>query len=88
MVKHFVGKTELYINNLNAATQLPELFKNAVYVDTKENQKSKNTGKEILGYHHFIAPIYMNGEEYRVRIVAREKEKSDTLYIVETEILP
>ena len=30
----------------------------------------------------------MNGEEYRVRIVAREKEKSDTLYIVETEILP
>lgn len=77
-----------YINNLNAATQLPELFKNAVYVDTKENQKSKNTGKEILGYHHFIAPIYMNGEEYRVRIVAREKEKSDTLYIVETEILP
>lgn len=63
-------------------------LKTAVYVDTKENQKSKNTGKEILGYHHFIAPIYMNGEEYRVRIVAREKEKSDTLYIVETEILP
>ena len=30
----------------------------------------------------------MNDREYRVRIVAREKENSDTLYIVETDILP
>ncbi len=77
-----------YINNLNAATKLPELFENAVYIETKNNEKAKNTNKQIKGFHHFIAPIYMNGESYRVRIVAREKVNSDTLYIVDTEILP
>lgn len=77
-----------YIDNLNAATQLPELFENAVYVDTKENQKSKKANQQIQGYHHFVAPIYMDGKEYRARIVAREKQNSDVLYIVETEIMP
>ncbi len=77
-----------YIDNLNAATQLPELFKNAVYIDTKGNQKAKKAKQQIQGYHHFVAPIYMDGKEYRVRIVAREKQNSDTLYIVETEIMP
>lgn len=76
-----------YINNLNAALSLPQLFENAVYLDTIENQKNKNVNKEIKGFHHFIAPLHMNGEDYRVRIVAREKENSDTLYIVETDIL-
>ena len=76
-----------YINNLNAALSLPQLFENAVYLDTIGNQKSKNANKEIKGFHHFIAPLHMNGEDYRVRIVAREKENSDTLYIVETDIL-
>ncbi|MBS6295908.1 MAG: peptidoglycan DD-metalloendopeptidase family protein [Dialister sp.] len=77
-----------YIENLNAAIYLPELFENAVYLDTKEPQKLKNEGKQIKGYHHFIAPIYMNGREYRVRIVAREKQNSDVLYIVDTELFP
>lgn len=77
-----------YIDNLNAATQLPELFENAVYIDTKGNQKAKKAKQQIQGYHHFVAPIYMDGKEYRVRIVAREKQNSDTLYIVETEIMP
>ena len=77
-----------YIDNLNAATQLPELFENAVYIDTKGNQKVKKAKQQIQGYHHFVAPIYMDGKEYRVRIVAREKQNSDTLYIVETEIMP
>ena len=76
-----------YIENLNAAAYLLELFENAVYVDTKENQKSKKANQQIQGYHHFVAPIYMDGKEYRVRIVAREKQNSDTLYIVETEIM-
>lgn len=76
-----------YIENLNAAAYLPELFENAVYVDTKENQKSKKANQQIQGYHHFVAPIYMDDKEYRVRIVAREKQNSDTLYIVETEIM-
>lgn len=76
-----------YIENLNAAAYLPELFENAVYVDTKENQKSKKSNQQIQGYHHFVSPVYMDGKEYRVRIVAREKQNSDTLYIVETEIM-
>lgn len=76
-----------YIDNLNAATQLPELFENAVYVDTKGNQKAKKANQQIQGYHHFVAPIYMDNKEYRVRIVAREKQNSDTLYIVETEVM-
>lgn len=77
-----------YIDNLNAATQLPELFENAVYIDTKGNQKAKKANQQIQGYHHFVAPIYMDGKEYRARIVAREKQNSDVLYIVETEIMP
>ena len=85
-MKH-VQWSRKYIENLNASIYLPELFYNAVYVDTKEPQKSKNEGRQIKGYHHFIAPIYMNGKEYRVRIVAREKENSDLLYIVDTELL-
>lgn len=76
-----------YVNNLNAAIYLPELFENAVYLDTKSPQKAKNAGKQIQGYHHFIAPIYMDGKMYRVRIVAREKRNSDILYIVDTELL-
>ena len=76
-----------YIDNLNAAAYLPELFENAVYIDTKGNQKSKKANQQIQGYHHFVAPIYMDGKEYRVRIVAREKQNSDTLYIVETEVM-
>lgn len=76
-----------YLDNLNAAIYLPKLFENAVYIDTKEPQKVKNEGKQIQGYHHFVAPIYMDNSEYRVRIVAREKANSDLLYIVDTEIL-
>lgn len=76
-----------YIDNLNASKHLPELFENAVYVDTKENQKSKNANKEVEGFHHFVAPIRMNGNDYRVRITAREKANSNTLYIVDAEVL-
>ena len=86
--KSFNRWSKKYIDNLNAATQLPELFENAVYVDTKGNQKAKKANQQIKGYHHFVAPIYMDDKEYRVRIVAREKKNSDTLYIVETEIMP
>lgn len=86
--KSFNRWSKKYIDNLNAATQLPELFENAVYVDTKGNQKAKKANQQIQGYHHFVAPVYMDGNEYRVRIVARDKKNSDTLYIVETEIMP
>ena len=76
-----------YIENLNAAVKLPELFEKAVYIDSKPPQKAKNAGKQIKDFHHFVAPIRMNGEDYRVMITAREKQNSDTLYIVKTELM-
>ena len=75
------------IDNLNASIYLPELFEKAIYIDTKPPQKQKNAGKQIKGFHHFVAPIYMNNKEYRVRITAREKWNSDTLYLVEAKVL-
>lgn len=77
-----------YIENLNAAKHLPELFENAVYIDSKPPQKTKNAGKQIKEYHHFVAPIEMNNSDYRVLITAREKVNSNTLYVVKTEVLP
>lgn len=76
-----------YIENLNAALHLPELFENAVYIDTKAPQKAKNQGKQIVGYHHFVAPIEMNNGDYRVLITAREKQNSNVLYVVKVEVL-
>ena len=81
------GEKFNYIENLNAAVYLPELFYNAVYVDTKQPQKKKNEGKQIQGYHHFVAPIYMDNRAYRVMITAREKQNSDALYVVKTEVI-
>lgn len=66
---------------------LPELFKNAVYLDTIENQKSKNANKDIKGFHHFVAPLRMEGTEYRALITAREKKNSNTLYVLKVEVL-
>lgn len=74
-----------HIDNLNAAAKLPELFERAVYVDTKGNQKKRGSNEEL---HHFVAPIRMNGKEYRARIVARDRANSDILYIINVEILP
>lgn len=76
-----------YIQNLNASVYLPTLFENAVYVDTKSNQKLKNSNKQMQGFHHFVAPIRMNNDVYRVSITAREKVNSNILYIVDAEIL-
>lgn len=77
-----------YIDNLNAMQVLPELFREAVYIDSKPPQKSKNKGKAIQDYHHFVAPLYMNNDEYRALITAREKTNSNTLYVLRVEVLP
>lgn len=77
-----------YIDNLNAMQVLPELFREAVYIDSKPPQKSKNKGKAIQNYHHFVAPLYMNNDEYRALITAREKTNSNTLYVLRVEVLP
>ena len=76
-----------HINNLNAIRVLSKLFEEAVYVDSKPPQKSKNKGKAIQDYHHFVAPLYMNNDEYRALITAREKTNSNTLYVLRVEVL-
>ena len=86
--KNFNRFKESHIRNLNAILKLPELFKNAVYVDSKNPQKTKNQNKAIKEYHHFVAPIYMDNGEYRALITAREKINSNTLYVLRVEILP
>ena len=77
-----------YIENLNASLYLPELFENAVYIDSKPPQKAKNAGKQIKEYHYFVAPLEMNNGDYKVIITAREKVNSNILYVVKAEILP
>ena len=86
--KKFNPFKEAHIRNLNAITKLPELFKNAVYVDSKNPQKTKNQNKAIKEYHHFVAPIFMDNGEYRALITAREKVNSNTLYVLRVEVLP
>ena len=76
-----------HINNLNAIRVLSKLFEEAVYIDSKPPQKSKNKGKAIQEYHHFVAPLYMNNDEYRALITAREKTNSNTLYVLRVEVL-
>lgn len=67
---------------------LPELFKKAVYVDSIPPQKGKNQNPSYKEFHHFVAPLFMNGGEYRALITAREKVKSNTLYVLKVEVLP
>ncbi|MCI9585736.1 MAG: hypothetical protein HFH45_03790 [Bacilli bacterium] len=76
-----------YINNLNAACKLKELFENAIYIDSLPPMKGKNKNPNELEYHHFVAPLFMNGKKYRVFITAREKVNSDILYVVSAEVL-
>ena len=80
--------TEGHIRNLNAMANLPKLFKNAVYIDSRSPQKGKNQNPSYKEYHHFVAPIFMNGGEYRALITAREKVNSNTLYVLKVEVLP
>lgn len=77
-----------YIRNLNAMLKLPELFKVAVYVDSKPPQKAKNANTQIKEYHHFVAPVLIGTDTYRALITAREKKNSNTLYVLTVEVLP
>lgn len=76
-----------YVEKLNAAKHLPKLFESAVYVDSLQPGKEKNKGKQIKEYHYFVAPIRMNGKNYRALITAREKQNSNILYVVNTEVM-
>lgn len=80
--------TKDHINDLNAILKLPELFKNAVYIDSKKPQKEKKHNPAYKEYHHFVSPLFMNNVEYRALITAREKTNSQTLYVLKVEVLP
>lgn len=84
--KAFNVYSSRHIRNLNAMVKLPELFKNAVYVDSRPPQKAKNMS--VKEYHHFVAPLFMNNGEYRALITARVRANSDTLYVLKVEVLP
>ncbi|MBQ3124984.1 MAG: hypothetical protein IJC09_06160 [Clostridia bacterium] len=80
--------SDKYIQNLNAMVKLPELFENAVYIDSKNPQKNKIQNPSYKEYHHFVAPLFMDNAEYRAIITAREKTNSNTLYVLRVEVLP
>ena len=67
---------------------MPQLFENALYIDTLAPMKNKNQNPNELGYHHFIAPIVIEGNIYRVLITGKEKINSKILYSLNIEILP
>lgn len=83
----FNAYNKKYINDLNAACKLKELFEKAVYIDSLPPMKDKKRNSNELGYHHFVAPLFMNNRKFRVLITTREKRNSNILYIVSTEIL-
>ena len=82
----FNSLTIRYIDNLNAAYYLKELFENAVYIDTLNPMKGKVNNVNELGYHHFVAPLKRQGECYKAFITVREKVNSKILYVVSVKL--
>ena len=79
--------TQDYILRMISANNLPTLFENAVYIDTLKPMKNKASNPNELGYHHFLAPIYIDGTFYRALITGKEKQNSKKLYSLNVEIL-
>ncbi len=69
-----------YIDNLNAALFLKELFSVAVYIDTLKSMKENSINEK--GYHHFVAPLKMRGFCYKAYITVKQKQNSNILYVV------
>ena len=80
--------TQNYILRMISANNLPALFENAVYIDTLPPMKGKSNNPNELGYHHFVAPINIDGTIYRVLISGKEKQNSKRLYSLNIEVLP
>ena len=72
-----------YVANLNALLQVKELFQKAIYIDTLKMMKDKDKKEK---FHHFVAPLIMNKQRYRVLITACQKENSSYLYILNTSV--
>lgn len=83
---HFNVFSKKYIDDLNAACYLKELFENAIYLDTLKPMKNKVNNVNEKGYHHFVSPLKMNGECYKAYITVREKVNSKILYVVSVKL--
>ena len=83
---HFKVFNTRYIDNLNAAYYLDQLFKNAVYIDTLKPMKQKPNNINEIGYHHFVAPLKMNGQCYKALITVKERINSKILYVVSVNL--
>ena len=70
-----------YLNNLNALFEIEQLFKIAVYITSLKPMKGKENKKSLKKYHHFVAPLIMNGKKYKVLLTALEKSASKVLFI-------
>ena len=71
-----------YVDNLNAARLLKELFCTAIYIDTLKPMKNKSNSINEKGYHHFVAPLKMNSNCYKAYITVKQKRNSNILYVV------
>ena len=78
----FNSLTLRYIDNLNAACYLKELFENAVYIDTLKPMKAKINNVNELGYHHFVAPLKMKGEYVIRHLLLLEKKSILRFYML------
>ena len=63
---------------------LPELMRNAVYVEEAPNTKT-NKKPDVLKYHRFYVPVMINGKVSAIRIVAEEKKTSDKLFPIDVD---
>ena len=55
-------------------------------MDTLKPMKNKVNNANELGYHHFVAPLKMNGECYKAFITVREKINSKILYVISVKL--
>lgn len=71
---------------------MPKIYRSylkyAIYIDTIPIQKKKSEKLSEIGYHHFVAPINIEGKIYRVLISGKEKYNSKKLYSLNVEVLP
>ena len=63
---------------------LPELMRNAVYVEEAPNTKTDKK-PDVLKYHRFYVPVMINGKVSAIRIVAEEKKTSDKLFPIDVD---
>ncbi len=71
-----------YIINLNVVLKIEDIFAKAIYIDSYEMQKEK---EEKEKFHHFVSPVILKGQKYRVFITICERKHTKIIYMVNTE---